>query len=1040
MFVVLVTEDGTCSFHIKHVQAPDGEAMGSRQSGDIVDTEWKCPHETHGDTEFCLFHLPLEQREKHDISSETVTEAFLDSVKQGGRVSKEFVGATFRKLDLNHQIIDADDHVPIDLRGASVEMLRIDDTVISQPIVATGVSIGTCSIEKSTLRAACTFTDARFEDAASFRETAFQDTLILEEAVFDSDVEFAEARIDGQMSLSGARFDGDSDFQDCKWDSDVSFESALFNGSARFDGAEFHGGANVITDDADFSAARFADDVSFERVQCRFGNFIGAQFDDTATFEQATFDQGGTFVDAVFGDTVTFDRVTFAADVDFRGSTFCDGVQLAEATFDADAIFRDVVFEGPVNLAGSSFRGGSRLLEDDADFSGSRFEGDLDCHLAEFRFAEFDEVVFSGDVNFRRTEFVRGAHFQATTFASAADFYRARFEGRTMFSGSQFDGETIFDEVTFLDDATFDGVRMADDATFYGAQFRGGAKETDDADFSGVLFEGTVTFDEADFRYACFDHATFDAIGSFDQADFERGAQFKNIESSLVLSFEQAEFDGKVQFTEAEVADLEFSEAVFDDDVLFHRSHVGGDAAFHGAEFNGGTRYVDDAGFEETVFEGTLDFGETEFRDANFTGAEFCSPVTLTDATFTAGVTFDGTTFGGALTCLHAQFEDETSFEDCQMSGPATFDESIFESDVSFARLNADDEITFVGVEFKGGANDRVDDARFVDATFNEKADFSASRFRQGNFDDAVFTGPAIFRDVNFSLAISFDGTQIAERLDCTDSSFPETLYFAPEALDDLAVVDMSCASIEGGRIVETGPVYYDLTEARIGDVRLEQTEPSINVFDRFLFLNTDFDDFDFSLHRDYLSQNEWHIHDVEFDGDQSLEQFDLVAPPDQLEITYLKARNSAQSTGDNKAASEFFILENIYRRQQYVEMIQNQGLGSPWDSFKAGWRWFNNYFFGLTCGHGERPSRVVMASVTIVLGFSLVYWAQGINLSDDGYLRILVYSVEGFTSLVLGSPESSSTLTNLMTATEGFVGAFFIALFVFTLTRSMNR
>jgi hypothetical protein len=204
--------------------------------------------------------------------------------------------------------------------------------------------------------------------------------------------------------------------------------------------------------------------------------------------------------------------------------------------------------------------------------------------------------------------------------------------------------------------------------------------------------------------------------------------------------------------------------------------------------------------------------------------------------------------------------------------------------------------------------------------------------------------------------------------------------------------------------------------------------------------LNTVFDGFDFSLHRDYLTQNEWRIHDVVFDGEADIDAFDFDVAPDQLETTYLKARNSAQATGDNKAASEFFIREYGYRRNQYTEIIRSSGLRDPLASMRAGWRWFTNWFFDVTCGYGERPSKVVVASTMVVLLYGLIYWLLDIDVPGGGPSALLVYSFQGFTSLVLGAPEGSTTIVNLVTATEGFSGAFFIALFVFSLTRSMNR
>jgi len=51
-----------------------------------------------------------------------------------------------------------------------------------------------------------------------------------------------------------------------------------------------------------------------------------------------------------------------------------------------------------------------------------------------------------------------------------------------------------------------------------------------------------------------------------------------------------------------------------------------------------------------------------------------------------------------------------------------------------------------------------------------------------------------------------------------------------------------------------------------------------------------------------------------------------------------------------------------------------------------------------------------------------------------------LTFSVQSFVSLVLGGPTVENAFVSFIGATEGFLGGFMIALFVFTLTRSIAR
>ena len=159
-----------------------------------------------------------------------------------------------------------------------------------------------------------------------------------------------------------------------------------------------------------------------------------------------------------------------------------------------------------------------------------------------------------------------------------------------------------------------------------------------------------------------------------------------------------------------------------------------------------------------------------------------------------------------------------------------------------------------------------------------------------------------------------------------------------------------------------------------------------------------------------------------------------------QLENTYLKAKNGANEIGDAKAAAEFFRKEMLFRRYQYVTKFR-QGDSLRERAVAAG-QWTANALLDITSGYGERPSRVVAFSVGVVLVFAglfAIVWPTGPY--GGGVVGYLLLSLESFVTLVLGGGVTvEEPRVRLLAQVEGFIGAFLIALFVFTLTRSIHR
>lgn len=178
----------------------------------------------------------------------------------------------------------------------------------------------------------------------------------------------------------------------------------------------------------------------------------------------------------------------------------------------------------------------------------------------------------------------------------------------------------------------------------------------------------------------------------------------------------------------------------------------------------------------------------------------------------------------------------------------------------------------------------------------------------------------------------------------------------------------------ESGAItVPTGEFsFYDVSDSTIGDVDIDmQSGDETGTFRYFHVRNTDFDGFDFGRYKTELAETKWQLHSTHlgefwssndldrlspeavaeaYDLDvEALEPFDLAAAfgsddgeadgagaadvgsfgsphPEEMENTYLKAKNGASASGDNKAAAEFFRYERKYRRQVHLRKLLDSG------------------------------------------------------------------------------------------------------------------
>jgi len=161
---------------------------------------------------------------------------------------------------------------------------------------------------------------------------------------------------------------------------------------------------------------------------------------------------------------------------------------------------------------------------------------------------------------------------------------------------------------------------------------------------------------------------------------------------------------------------------------------------------------------------------------------------------------------------------------------------------------------------------------------------------------------------------------------------------------------------------------------------------------------------------------------------------------PEVREATYVNARIGAGRSGDNSATSEFFYREMKNKGIRSWEKMHQKN--NYWEKLSHGQRWMSNRLLKSTAGYGERPENVLLSSLFLI-GAATIYFKLSLNFMpypDLGELGYFALSLESFTTLVHSGGTELDGVDRLFASTIGFFGAFLIALFVFTLTRSLKR
>ena len=292
---------------------------------DDVDGEaWRCPHDRHGDTDYCVFHQPVRSLAERGISAERIGEAVVETVESGETDENKIFGAVCPGIDLEYAVVDGETTHPIDFRESWIlgpvecyncrfaNVVRFDGSVFESRAV----------FEDGTFAASASFSDVEFRGPVAFNLTAFRRWADVKNATFHDEASFRGAAF--EKGLFGVRvtFRDAADFMNAGFDSVANFYDASFERGGLFSSATFRGDAKFTACDLGAPVAvgtNFVDDPSLAGSELPYR-------DGTIPETCLALSSARCVGDLQLAETTAESRI-IVVDVDLRGDVALRGME-----------------------------------------------------------------------------------------------------------------------------------------------------------------------------------------------------------------------------------------------------------------------------------------------------------------------------------------------------------------------------------------------------------------------------------------------------------------------------------------------------------------------------------------------------------------------------------------------------------------------------------------------------------------------------------------------------------------------------------------
>ena len=346
--------------------------------------------------------------------------------------------------------------------------------------------------------------------------------------------------------------------------------------------------------------------------------------------------------------------------------------------------------------------------------------------------------------------------------------------------------------------------------------------------------------------------------------------------------------------------------------------------------------------------------------------------VDFRNVVFKGGANFKNTIFEEDAVFKGATFKGVTTFESAIFKGGTLFDGATFYEDTNFWMVTFKEHVSFKGTTFKGDAN-------FGVTTFERFVMFMYTTFkRDTKFDSAIFQGRTFFVEATFEGNVSFD-----------------------------------LATLPSGKKLnikakKKGIISFIYTKLENIFLDLNLDEGVLIDFSNTLLRNT-------QIKKDQIEKHILQEKKKEFSEAQQV---------------YILLKNNFHSIGKYNEESWAFKKEKDMERKSYFH-------------FKSLHKWLWSCFLNGIFGYGMQPSKVIISAILIITLFAFLFMNPGISnvvgieeITSNNFFDCLYFSTITFTTLGYGDFRPLEGWGRILAGSEAFIGAFMMALFVYTFAR----
>jgi len=398
-----------------------------------------------------------------------------------------------------------------------------------------------------------------------------------------------------------------------------------------------------------------------------------------------------------------------------------------------------------------------------------------------------------------------------------------------------------------------------------------------------------------------------------------------------------------------------------------------------------------DYDFEKFIFIGdidfVLDFEINVFCKCSFKEAEF---------------------LGGTISFNNIEF----------IKDPKFINTKFLSGSINFKNVKFDEKTSFLGVLFYG----RVD---FSNAFFSKEVEFKGTKFEGGStsFKKVIFCNDVSFEGNNFQNSIDFNNAVFKGNFKCSFDKFNGSeLNFNCANINkkfEIAVSKNVHVSLNFESIT-TCPGFTDITLMILnGGISFRNTllEKISLCFEIYNDLYIDFEGArirDTVLRRDHI------------EGHLIQENRKIYSKAKEI---YIALKNNFRIIGRYDDESWAFKKEKDMERKSYFH-------------FKSLHKWLWSYFLNAIFGYGEKPDRVILSAMITILIFTFLFMIFGISNTSIGVFTLknfkdcIIFSFITFGTLRYGDLRPLESWSRIFAGAEAFIGAFIIALLVYTFIR----